>query len=144
MVPFWDKAVAEWVAAMLPGRGDFGNCRALGVLHDGELVAGVVFHNWMEEAGVIELSAAATTPRWMTRPVLWEMFDYAFNRAKCQLAVLRVSEKNVSASGRGLHRLLPDYGFKAYRIPRLRGRDEAEIIYTLADDNWRANGFHGK
>lgn len=141
MTPFWNDDVAQWIAAKLDEKS-FGNCHAMGVLHDGELVAGVVYHQYSPEAGVIQMSAAAITAKWMTRPVLWEMFDYPFNRAKCQLCVLRVSETNHTEGGRGLVRLLPAYGFKSYLIPRLRGRNEAEIIFTLSDDDWRANGFH--
>lgn len=144
MTPFWgyDREISRWVAAQLNEDG-FGRCIALGVMDEvGELVAGVVFYNWSPECLTIQLAAASTSARWMTRPVLWEMFSYAFDRAQCQLAVLRVSENNKSENDRGLHRLLPRYGFKSYRIPRLRGREEAEIIYTLADDDWRRNGFH--
>lgn len=34
------------------------------------------------------------------------------------------------------------YGYTAHRIPRLRGRDEAEIILTLPEETWRASRFH--
>jgi hypothetical protein len=141
MTPFWDDEVARWVAAKL-GEDGFGRCVSMGVLHDYELVAGVVYHQWSPECGTIQMSAASDDALWLTRPVLWEMFSYPFDRAHCQLAALRVGEKNRTANGRGIQRTLKAYGFEAYRIPRLRGRDEAEIVFTLTDDAWRANGFH--
>nr|DAF83398.1 MAG TPA: hypothetical protein [Caudoviricetes sp.]DAK00527.1 MAG TPA: hypothetical protein [Caudoviricetes sp.] len=147
MLPFWghDRTVAAWVARQIPGcaRG-FGNCRALGVADGAKLVAGVVYHNWEPEHGVIELSGAATTPRWLTRPVLWTMFSYPFAGIGCQMAVMRVSARNQQWNGRGLPRLLKAYGFENHTIPRLYGRDEDGQIFTLTDDAWRANGFHKK
>jgi len=132
-----DKQVADFVARTVPGleRG-FGPCKTIGVVNDGNLVAGLVYHNWNPEHGVIEISGSALDPHWLTRPILREMFDYPFNRCGCQLVVMRVSPHN-----KRLHRQLKAYGFKSYKIPRLRGRDESEIIFTLADDEWRAGKF---
>ena len=104
---------------------------------DGTLIAAVVFNNYHPESGVIEMHAAASTPRWLTRRVLWEMFNYVFNRMGCQMAVLRVSERN-----NRLLRILTAYGFEHTVIPRLRGRDEGERIFWLTEEAWRSNGFH--
>jgi RimJ/RimL family protein N-acetyltransferase len=150
LTPVWARlpgakdAVVRFVGAMIPGgnRG-FGECVALAVLaDDGRMVSGVLFHNWNPEHGVIEMSAASVEKRWLTRPVLWAMFNYAFNDAGCQLVVMRVSERNRMENGRGIQRILKAYGFEEYRIPRLQGRDTAELIYTLADDVWRAKETH--
>ncbi|MFD9897468.1 N-acetyltransferase [Mesorhizobium sp. NPDC059025] len=147
MLPFWgyDEAVAAWVAEHIPGcaRG-FENCRALGVLDGEQLAAGVVFHNWEPEHGVIELSGASTTQRWLTKPVLWQMFAYPFLGIGCQLVVMRVSERNEQWNGRGLPRLLKAYGFEVTPIARLYGRHENGRLFSLTDDAWRANGFHKK
>lgn len=147
MLPFWghDQAVAAWVAGRIAGceRG-FDSCRALGVADGDRLIGGVVFHNWEPEHGVIELSGAAVTPHWLTRPVLWQMFSYPFLGIACQLAVMRVSERNRQWNGRGLPRLLTAYGFERHTIPRLYGRQEDGLLFTLTDDAWRTNGFHNK
>lgn len=135
--------IARFVGDRIPGgsRG-FGNCVCLGVIGRERLIAGVVFHNWNPEAQVIELSSAALSRRWLTRPVLWSMFDYAFNQIGCQMVVARVSEKNRDENGRGIQRIFTAYGFNETRIDRLGGRDTAELIYTLTDTDWRRNGFH--
>ncbi|MGN6535211.1 MAG: N-acetyltransferase [Mesorhizobium sp.] len=114
----------------------------MGVFEDGKPIAVMVFHDWHPENGVVEISGAATDRRWLNRKTLWEMFSYPFEQLGAQLVVMRVSERNVMWNGRGLPRLLKAYGFQCTTIPRLRGRDEAEAIWTLSDDDWRANGFH--
>lgn len=130
--------VSEWVAERITGceRG-FGPCAALAV---GNPVCGaVVFHNYSPECGVIEMSAAAESPRWLSRPVLWAMHAYIFVDAGCQMAVMRVSEQN-----KRMLRIARAFGYQAHEIPRLRGRDEAEIILTLTDDDWKAGRFYGQ
>lgn len=124
------------------GHRGFGECVAMGVIDKGQLICGIVYHNYNPEAGVIEISGAAKHGRWLTRPVLWAMYNYPFNDAGCQLVVQRSSEKNQMWNGRGLPRMLKAYGFVETRIERLRGRDAAEIIFTLTDDAWASNGFH--
>jgi RimJ/RimL family protein N-acetyltransferase len=133
--------IARFVASHIPGgdRGFEGNV-CMGVIKTGskpELIAGVVYHNWNPEAGVIELSAASSSKLWLTRPVLKAMFAYPFEQIGCQMAVLRVSVRNPIMVSIALR-----YGFKSHIIPRLRGRDEDEHILTLTDDDWRANRFN--
>ena len=147
MLPFWghDQAVAAWVARHIPGceRG-FDACRAMGVLDGEKLVAGMVYHNWEPEHGVVEISGAAITARWLTRPVLWQMFAYPFQGIGCQMVLMRVSERNEQWNGRGLPRLLKAYGFDKHTIPRLYGRHEDGHVFSLTDNAWRGNGFHRK
>ena len=144
MMPIWAHddenfhAISRFVSTRIWGetRPFLGNT-ALGVVSGGKLIAGVVFSNFDPHAGVIELSAASETPRWLTRGILWQMYDYAFNQLGCQAAVHRVDPQNTR-----LGRIFSAYGCEKYDIPRLRGRDKAETIFILGDDVWRANGFH--
>lgn len=142
-VPEINEGIAAFVGAHIEGgaRG-FGHHGSMAVVEGDQLLAGVVFHNWNPEAQVMEFSAASTTQRWLTRPVLWAMFNYAFNDAECQLVVMRVSEQNKTWNGRGIQRILRAYGFRETRIENLRGRGIAELIYTLTDEAWASNGFH--
>ena len=131
------EEVAEFVASLLPGfaRG-FGNCKAIGVLDGDTLVAGVVFHNWNPEAGVIEISGASVTPKWMTRNVVAGLFEYAFDQIGCQLVIARVAERNRHVQ-RGFRR----FGFAEVFVARMRGRNEGELIFTFTDDAWRESRF---
>jgi len=126
--------VGEWVAKRIPGceRG-FGPCTALLVWDNGPIGA-TIFHNYSPEAGVIEMSSAAASPRWLSKRTLKAIHSYIFRDAGCQLAVMRVSENNAR-----MIRIAKAAGYTGHTVPRLRGRDEAEIIFTLTDDDWYAS-----
>lgn len=127
------ERVARFVAAGIPGceRG-FGECQAIGFERDGDLVAGIVYHNWNPESGVIEISAASTCRNWLSRDSLAEIFGYPF-RIGCRLVVARIAESNARA-----RRIWRSLGGDEYIIPALRSPTEAEVIYTLSADQWRA------
>jgi hypothetical protein len=129
--------VAGFVASLIPGcaRG-FGECQAVGFVDSGKLVAGVVYHNWNPESGVIELSAASVNRAWLTKERLSVIFEYPFGF--CRMVLTRQSENNARAL-----RIWRSLGGKEYRIPDLRGPGEAEIIFTLSADDWRAGKFKG-
>ena len=91
------------------------------------------------DAGVVEISGAGTSRRWLTRKTLRTMFAVPFEEWGCQAVVMRVSDHDDA-----LHRMLRSYGFEKYRIPRLRGRDEAENVFLLTDAAWAANKFNRK
>jgi len=136
--PGLNSAIGDFVSIEIWGKPDqIRDYCSLGIFEDDTLVAGVLYHNHYPDAGVIELSAASLTKRWLTRPVLKAMFSLPFDRFGCQLCVLRVSEHN-----KPMIRMAQAYGFEVVKIPRLRGRGEAEFICTLADDTWRNSRFH--
>jgi len=90
------------------------------------------------------MTRVSESTRWLPRHILLEIFSYAFDVVKCQMVVMRVSERNVQWNGRGLPRLLMSYGFTPVRIPRLYGRDEDGFLWSLTEEAWRSNGFHRK
>lgn len=135
-----DEQVARWVAAQMPGfeHGFAGNfAGAIGVYENGRVIGGTVFHNLYESTGVVEMTSAAISPRWLSPKMIRAIFDHAFDRLGCQLAVIRVSEHNVRMVS-----IAERFGFDGYLIPRLRGRDEAEWVFTLTDDQWAASPFN--
>lgn len=108
------------------------------IVHDDrDMTGAVLFNNFDQHAGTIEMTAAATSKRWLTRAVLLEMFSFPFEQLRCQAAILRCDPAD-----KALSRILTAYGFKRYDIPRLRGRNKAEAIFVLGDDDWRANKFN--
>ncbi|WP_312809354.1 GNAT family protein [Agrobacterium cavarae] len=135
------NSFSRWVANRIwPGKGrDFGNCQAMAVLEDDVLIAGIVWHNYEPDSGVIEVSAGATSKRWLTRKTLAAMFGIPFKEWGIQCLVMRVDPDDEP-----LHRMLKSYGFEVYVIPRLRGRDRDEHVFTLTDDAWRASKFNKK
>lgn len=137
MTPRWSGRAAEWVAAHIDGceRG-FGECQALGIYDKaGTICAGVVFHDWNPERGLIEMSAAATDRRWLTRGVAAVVLGYAFRVAR--MAVARTSERNTP-----VRRLWAALGASEYLIPDLWGKGEAGVILTLTEPQWQKSRLH--
>lgn len=135
-----DKAVGEWIAAQLGQTGFAGYfMAAFGVAENGALIGGTAFHNYYPKEGVIEMTSASTSPRWLTRPMLNAIFTYVFDLLKCQMVVMRVSENNAV-----MVNIAERFAFKGYLIPRLRGKNEGEWIFTLTDDQWRESPFRRK
>lgn len=132
-----NAGIGEFVSRMVPGceRG-FGKFASMGVVRGGELIAGVIYHNWSPETGAIEISAAASDPRWLTKETLRALFAYPFDGIGCQIVVARIAESNSRA-----RRMWRAVGSIEYIIPRLRGRNEAEAIMVLTDDAWRNFGI---
>jgi len=128
-----------WCASRIGLPRAWVDCEALGVFDDNQLVGAVIYHNWDPEAGVIEISGASIDRKWLPRQVLHEVFAYPFDRLRYQLVVMRISANR--KEDRGIRRMLRAYGFTEFRIPRLRGRNEDELIFTLTDDDWRSSKF---
>jgi|SRR5262245_14803211 len=135
-----DEVVAQFVAQLIPHcreRG-FGRCKAIGVLDDdGRLLGGVVYHNWDPEAGVIEISGGATTPRWLTRETIARMYRYPFLEVGVQMIVQRTP-----ADDERLLRQLAVYGYMFVRVPRMFGRDRDGVLCLLTREAWEGNRFN--
>jgi RimJ/RimL family protein N-acetyltransferase len=133
--------LAKWVADRIwPGKmRDFGNCQAMAVVEGDRLISGVVFHNYEPDSQVIELSAASTSKRWLTRETLRKMFAYPFEECGCQAVVMRCDPEDAP-----MRRMLIAYGFEMFVLPRLRGRDKDENVFILTDDAWLSNKFNAR
>ena len=133
--PDGNRIVADFVSRLCFGHPDgFDRYSTMGVVEDGRLIGGTVYHNWQPEAGVMELSSAANSRRWLQPHVIRAMMALPFDMMGAQMIVLRVSERNA-----GMIRIARRFGFTGHLIPRLRGRDEAEWVFCLTDDDWRAH-----
>jgi RimJ/RimL family protein N-acetyltransferase len=134
-----DEAVARFVAALIPevrNRG-FGNCKALGIIEDGRLIAGLVYHNWDPDSGTIEMSGAALPGhQWLSRETIRRMYVYPFRDCGCQLVIMRVAADNER-----LLRQLAALNYSFIRIPRLLGRNRDAVVCLLTDEAWAANKF---
>ena len=90
------QKVVEWCAKRLDEYGNFGAAVGFGVEDGGKLVAGVVFNDY-NGANMNMHVCSDGTRRWMTRELLWMVFDYAFNQAKVKRLTGLVGEKNEQA-----------------------------------------------
>jgi len=133
-----NEALANWCAAKAGlQRGFAPPYTTLGVFNDETLIGVAVFHNFQPDRGVVEISGAPSSGRWLTPKVLFETFAFIFEGLRCQLCVMRISERD-----KRMIALAKRVGFEGHLVPRLRGRDEAQWIFTLTDDDWHNSGFN--
>lgn len=124
----------RWAAERIEGceRG-WEKYRAFGVVDDTKLVAVVIYHNYSPEHGLIELSAAADSPRFMTRRTITDILDFPFDVCGCQMIYMQHDADS------SIRRQWRRFGADEYVIPRLRGRDKAGVISTLTEEQWKAH-----
>lgn len=133
-----NEAVGNFVSTGIWGAPDrIEKYCSMAVLENGKLIAGTLYHNWHEDEGIMELSSFSLSKRWLTRRVIRAMFHLPFERLGCQLVVLRVSERNKTMCN-----IARSFGFTEVYIPRLRGRDEGEFIFSYTDDQWHASKYY--
>lgn len=143
--PELNAYLSQWASVKLFGHGrGFGPCATMGVFDGSKLVGVMVFHGHEPEAALIEISGVSEDKRWLARHILFALFAYPFNQLGCQMVVMRVSERNEQWNGRGIKRILTAYGFTSLLVPRLYGRHESGILFSLTEEAWRSNGFHRK
>ncbi len=83
--PVNNEIIGDFVSTVIWGdKGKIENYCSMAVIDDGRLIAGTLYHNWQEADGVIELSSASLSKRWLTRPVIRAMFHLPFERLGCQ------------------------------------------------------------
>ena len=110
------QSVVEWVARHTGEFGNYGAAVGFGVEDLGPLIpcgtyipplnlapnpppaiiAGVVFNDY-NGVNMNMHVASDGSKRWMTRELLWMVFDYAFNQAKVERLTGLVGEKNWQA-----------------------------------------------
>lgn len=90
------QSVVEWVAKRTGEYGNYGAAVGFGIEENGQLIAGVVFNEY-NGANMNMHVASDGSKQWMTRKLLWMVFDYAFNQAKVKRLTGLVGEGNVEA-----------------------------------------------
>jgi len=126
-------AASRFVADRIEGCGrGWTHCVTLAII-DGDIIGGVVFHDYNPEAQTICLSAAGTG-RWLTRNTIKKTHQYIFDH--CQMAIWECDESNGA-----INKVAAGLGYTPHRIPRLGGRNKGRIIWTLTDDQWATSKF---
>jgi RimJ/RimL family protein N-acetyltransferase len=90
-----DKDVSKWVSVRLFGDEDGfdENAKAIGVVHDNRLIAGVVYTHY-QPGLLIEMSVASIDKRWASRHNLRAFFKYPFTDLKLGRVQTLCSAKN--------------------------------------------------
>jgi RimJ/RimL family protein N-acetyltransferase len=129
-----DAAVAAWVAARIPhmhGAG-FGPCTAIGVeADDGSPLGGVVFNEWRPMFQSLEMSCAADSRRWLTRPIVKQILAYPFRQLNCVRVTAVVARKDKHVRG-----FIEKLGFRCEGIVRKGLLVDDAAIYGLLRDEW--------
>ncbi len=131
-----DEQVRKWVQNEL-GEPISGDARALGLVHDDELIAGIVYHNY--KGFMVECSLATTSRKWCQKDVIRAFMSYPFEELGCIRfhATCRKSNKK-------MRKLFEGLGFKYEGCARQAydGTEDAMIYSILKDENkWtRQNG----
>jgi RimJ/RimL family protein N-acetyltransferase len=135
-----DEAIAEYVYDHIPklrGRGFGTHFKAIGVGNNsGEIVGGFVYSGYDPEAGILEISCASSSKKWLTRDVLNGLFAYPFEDCACQMVFNRFS-----ATDTALYRMCEAIGFKIQTVPRLYGRGHDAFVGTLTIEDWHSSRF---
>lgn len=114
----------------------FENAVGIGFSKRGKVVAGVAFHNWDPDSGVIEMSAYSLRRDWLNRAYLKTLFSYAFKQAQCRVVVARFSENN-----KRVERIWRAFGSQLVALPEVRGPGEAEMVAILTREAWNNSKF---
>lgn len=106
-----DEIISAWVARQLKQPDDYFNpCRAIGIMKDDDIIAGVIYNNQQKHQGIpfmLEMSIASVDKRWATRHNLKALFSYPF----AQLRLERVNTQ-CDSSDKGLIMFNKRLGFK--------------------------------
>ena len=128
-----DRAVAAWVERALGIDGLLGGA-AIGVLDGVRPIAGVVYGGWRERPGSLEMTVAATDPRWCQRWVLAALFRYPF----AQCGARRV-QATVRRGNRRARRFVERLGFRYEGMAREAwptGEDAAVYSMLRRECRW--------
>lgn len=127
----YDAEIGSWVAQQLPditGAADFGPYTSLGIVRDGRIVAGVVYYDYRKTD--MMMAVAASDPRWLSRSMLREIFDYPFRQMNCQRVSAVIDRRNKRA-----RKLVEGVGFRMEGVLRkaLKHNRDA-ILYGMTKD----------
>lgn len=133
-----DKLVAQWVQARIPAMQCPTGTAALGVVHDGDLIAGVTYSNFN---GVhLEVAIAADTGKpWASRQTLKHLFGYPFVQLQCEAISVLVPGTNLESLN-----LATKLGFEMEAIVKYAAPDASPlIVLKMFRDSCRWIDRHG-
>src|SRR3546814_4386039 len=88
--PHMNAAIVDCVSNQIwGGPGRFDKFCSMGRFDGSLLVAGIIYHNYDKQHGVIEVSAGSASKRWMTKDILRQFLSMPFTLLGCQTIVAR-------------------------------------------------------
>lgn len=90
------ERVGEWVLERVGQGSKWVDYEAVGIEKDGELIAGVVFDNYVKDTRCM-VHCAGDGKRWLSREFLFVVFDYVFRQLNCRVAISPVNSENIAS-----------------------------------------------
>lgn len=115
-----DERVRRFVNALNGRATDFGPSQAIGVMLDGDLVAGIVYNQF--RGYDLSMHVSASSPKWCSRKIVGTLLAYPFVGLGC----VRVTA-TIAASNDRARKLLRQLGFHVEGLHTLawEGREDA-------------------
>ena len=136
-----DPRVLEFVEQGIMPAGESisdPDATSIGVSLDGQIIGGVIYHNYSPHHGTIEMSAYSATRRWTSAGLIRFLYDYPFYQLGCRQVMGRHSEHN-----RPVRRIWCALGAIEVRLPKMRADDEDEIVSILTKQAWQKSRIKG-
>lgn len=133
--------IAAWVASrieFMAANPDFGPCIAIGVVDEaGNLLAGVVLHDYHPDWGAVSMSHAALTPKWLTKRIISGIMSVPFVQYGVGRVTATTPRKATSAC-----QFLRKFGFRQEGVIRRGlGNDDA-LVWGLLSEEWDRSRFN--
>lgn len=123
-----ESIIIPFVQARVPYVEEgFGPCSAIGVVRDGKIIGGVVYHQYRERDGDIMVSLAFDRPHWALPYTLRMLFTYPFVTLGCERITAAIPRSNARS-----RRICERLGFKLEGVCRKAfGRKEDAMLYGI-------------
>lgn len=118
------EAVSKWVCEGLGGTYRGGE-QGLGLLRDGELVAGVTYYHNLRRS--ICMSIFTTDRRWANRDYLYAVFAYPFVQLKVNKVLALIDSGNTNSM-----RLVGKHGARKEAVIEGAGKSGDLVIWSMA------------
>lgn len=92
-----DDRVMGWVADHIPGIPTgyaWSNARSIGLGENGQIIAGMIVHDYVRAFRNCQITFAASTPRWATRSSIRALLRYPFEQLGCDRVTTIIAETN--------------------------------------------------
>lgn len=117
----FDHDVAQWVAQRIEGFTPSVSAKALGIVKNGDLVAGVVYERWN---GVhVEASIAIDDAGWASKSTMFRIFHYPFVQLGCEAISVIVASSNAKSLN-----LVAKLGFEPEAIIKFAAPDGSSLV----------------
>ncbi len=138
MIYLDSDVIGPWVCEKAGGQWVAGNGQTIGLLKDGELVAGVIYEQFNGANIVCHIRGE---PGWANRKYLATIFDYPFNQLRVNRITVPVNGKNETSK-----RLVTHMGFELECSLARANPDGDLLLFRMfrEDCKYLRKPYHGK